>query len=64
MNKEQRQFINSHLPVCVCGNPKIPCGRRKSNKGCRLEACGYAIKTVGIKDEDKAFLLAYARINI
>ena len=62
MDNQTRQMINATVPPVVCGSTSVPCGQRvKSNKGCRCESCGYAIKTSFIPEAEKIVLYQYVR---
>ena len=56
-----RAEVNKKLPAILCGNLKVPCGRRTKNKSCRCDACAYAIDTAGRELLTKKFLLAYVK---
>jgi hypothetical protein len=57
--RERTLFVNANLPRLVCGNVRVPCGIRRASCACHNEACGYSIKTTGIQQSDKEFLLLY-----
>lgn len=53
--------LDNKLPKYLCGNLRLPCGRRNKNKGCRCSACGYAIQTRDMPLRLKEVLLAYSK---
>lgn len=64
MNNEERRMINLLLPRIICLSLDTPCGQRRKNKSCKLDACGYSIDTSKMSYPDKKFMLLYVNTKV
>lgn len=58
---QRRRQLNMELPALICGEPDLPCGKRRKNKACHNPECWRSIPTTGKQVQEKAILLAYAK---
>ena len=59
VNKGTRAKINQALPLHICGNLKLLCGKRKKTKECKCPDCPHCVHIADANSSMKQVLYAY-----